>query len=227
MKAIILAGGKGTRFLPLTETIPKALIPVGHTTLLEIVLDTLPDSIHEIIITTKYLGQKIQSHIGNKYRGKIVHYAEQPEDQEGTWPAFYCTKDFIEQGEKFCVLNCDDLFKSEELATVIASEKIGMGVTRTVMPAKYHGILISDVYTVEGFKRHTDVSHEELVTDLFANGFFLLDSCVFSFEPVTLIDGEFGLPQTLLRQKETYPLYVHEFAFWQPCNTPEDLLKLG
>jgi len=62
--------------------------------------------------------------------------------------------------------------------------------------------------------------------DIFANGLFILDEKVFSLESVQLSDNEHGLPQTLLKHKNDYPIFAHELIFWQPCNTPEDLLKI-
>jgi hypothetical protein len=94
------------------------------------------------------------------------------------------------------------------------------------MPAKYHGIEIAPEKTVSGFRRHTNIGREEKIVDTFANGFFVVDTRVFSFEPIALTDGELGLPQTLLAHKDDYPLHALELPFWQPCNTPQDLEKI-
>ncbi|HEY0979869.1 MAG TPA: sugar phosphate nucleotidyltransferase [Candidatus Paceibacterota bacterium] len=226
MKAIILAGGKGTRLQPLTDSVPKALIPVGKSTLLEEVLNSLPESIDTVIITTKYLSALIEERIGTLYNNKKVIYVPQPVAICGTWPSVYCAKDLFEEGEQFLVLNCDDLFTKSELETVVESKKIGMGVTATTMPAKYHSIKISREGNVEGLERHPQENREELVEDTFANGMYLLDSRIFSFPAVEQIDNEFGLPQTLLKQVDTYPLFAHRLTFWQPCNSFEDLEKI-
>jgi NDP-sugar pyrophosphorylase family protein len=223
MKAIILAGGKGTRLKPITDSVPKALVPLGDSTLIEIAINSLPDSIDTVIITTKYLGQLIQEKIGPEYAGKKILYAAQPAGSDGTWPAFYSAKEFIGDNEQFLVLNCDDLFKKEELMTVIESGKNGMGVTTTIMPAKYHCINISENGIVLGLQRHANENREELVEDTFANGLYLLDSSVFSFPAISLIDGETGLPQTLMSQSAIYPLYAHRMKYWQACNSLEDL----
>jgi mannose-1-phosphate guanylyltransferase len=44
MQAVILAGGKGTRLLPLTKNIPKPLVPIGERAILEIILIQLKKS---------------------------------------------------------------------------------------------------------------------------------------------------------------------------------------
>ncbi len=227
MKAIILAGGKGSRFKPLTDSIPKALLSVSkEKVLIECILDMLPDDITEVIITTKYLGELIQERIGTVYNKKHISYAQQPIDQDGTWPPVYCAKDFIDEGEVFCVCNCDDIFDIQELHQILKQQIIGIGVTQTTLPAKYHGVRTTTDGCIDKLERHPNENREEQVEDLFVNGFFVLDSRIFSFPPVALIDGEYGLPQTILAQKERYPLFVHNMNYWQPCNTFEDLEKV-
>lgn len=227
MKAIILAGGKGSRFSPITDTIPKALLPINQDkVLIELVLDMLPKKIDTVIISTKYLGHLIEEHIGKTYAKKKILYAKQPQDQDGTWPPVYCAKDFINTGEIFCVFNCDDIFNIKELEDIVENPIIGLGVTPTTLPAKYHGVRVTPDGYLEKLERHSNENREELVEDIFTNGLFILDSKIFDFPPVALIDGEYGLPQTILAQKETYPLYIHKMNSWKPCNTLEDLEKI-
>lgn len=227
MKAIILAGGKGSRFAPITDTVPKALLPINNgKVLIGLVLDMLPTQIDTVIISTKYLGDLIQDYVGETYGGKKILYAKQPQDQDGTWPPVYCAKDLIEQGEKFCVFNCDDLFDTKELQNILQNPQVGIGTTKTVLPAKYHGVRMANNGYLEKFERHPNENRQELIEDIFVNGFFVLDSSIFDFPPVALIDGEYGLPQTILAQKETHPLFVYNMNYWQPCNTFEDLEKI-
>ncbi len=227
MKAIILAGGKGSRFAPITNIIPKALLPItDEKVLIELVLDMLPEKIDTVIISTKYLGHLIEERVGNRYQDKKVLYAKQPQDQDGTWPPVYCVKEYIIKGEIFCVFNCDDIFDKEELENILERQIIGIGVTPTIMPAKYHGVRSTTDGYMNKLERHPNENREDPVSDIFTNGFFMLDSKIFGFPPVALIDGEFGLPQTILSQKENYPLFVYQMKQWQPCNTFEDLEKI-
>ncbi len=227
MKAIILAGGKGSRFTPITDTVPKALLPINENkVLIELILDMLPEKIDNVIISTKYLGYLIEEKIGSQYQNKKILYAKQPQDQDGTWPPVYCAREYINEGEVFCVFNCDDIFNTKELEHIIENPIIGIGVTPTILPAKYHGVRTTADWYMDKLERHPNDNREELISDIFTNGFFILDSKIFNFPPIALIDGEFGLPQTILAQKETYPLFVHQMNYWQPCNTFEDLEKI-
>jgi NDP-sugar pyrophosphorylase family protein len=62
MKAVILAGGKGTRLAPYTSVLPKPLVPVGEMPILEIVVRQLiAAGFDEIVITLGHLGELIRA----------------------------------------------------------------------------------------------------------------------------------------------------------------------
>lgn len=62
MKAVILAGGKGTRLAPYTTVLPKPLVPVGDMPILEIVVRQLiAAGFDEIVITLGHLGELIRA----------------------------------------------------------------------------------------------------------------------------------------------------------------------
>jgi len=66
MKAVILAGGEGTRLRPLTCNIPKSMVPILNRPFLEHVIDYLKShGIDDIILTLCYLPHHIQSHFGD------------------------------------------------------------------------------------------------------------------------------------------------------------------
>ena len=80
MKAILLAAGFGTRLRPLTNNIPKCLVPIKGKPLLEIWLDKLSDvGVNDFLINTHYLSSKVESFIQkSKYKNKckIVYEKE-------------------------------------------------------------------------------------------------------------------------------------------------------
>lgn len=66
MKAVILCGGLGTRLRPLTYEIPKVMIPVRGKPVLEHLLDLLKkEGVEEVILSVRYLKEKIQAHFGD------------------------------------------------------------------------------------------------------------------------------------------------------------------
>ena len=56
MKAVVLAGGKGTRLAPYTTVFPKPLVPIGEKPILEIIIRQLAQhGLTEIILSVGYL----------------------------------------------------------------------------------------------------------------------------------------------------------------------------
>ena len=63
MKAAILAGGKGTRVRPITETTPKPMIPIINKPVMEFLIDLLKQhGFDQIIVTTSYLASEIENY---------------------------------------------------------------------------------------------------------------------------------------------------------------------
>src|SRR3989344_3010382 len=78
-KAVILAGGQGTRLRPLTYEIPKALIPVQGKTLTEHLFDLFKKyGIIEIILSVGHMSDKIKEYFGNGNKfGLNITYLEE------------------------------------------------------------------------------------------------------------------------------------------------------
>lgn len=76
MQAVLLAGGKGTRLRPLTEDLPKPLVPLGDTPLVEILLRQLrAHGVTEVVIATGHLAHAIQERLGDGSRfGLSIEY---------------------------------------------------------------------------------------------------------------------------------------------------------
>jgi dTDP-glucose pyrophosphorylase len=66
LDAVIMAGGRGERLRPLTDTTPKPLLRIGEKPIIEHSLDRLVShGIDDIWISVRYLGQQIMDHIGD------------------------------------------------------------------------------------------------------------------------------------------------------------------
>jgi dTDP-glucose pyrophosphorylase/CBS domain-containing protein len=66
LQAVIMAGGFGTRLHPLTENVPKPMLPIGERPLMELIIEQLQHAgIRRVNIATHYLSEKIVDHFGN------------------------------------------------------------------------------------------------------------------------------------------------------------------
>jgi len=77
MRAIILAGGKGTRLRPYTTVLPKPLMPIGDMPILEVVLRQLKAAgITHVTMAVGYLGELLQTFFGDGKRlGLRIDYS--------------------------------------------------------------------------------------------------------------------------------------------------------
>jgi NDP-sugar pyrophosphorylase family protein len=79
MKAVILAGGLGSRLKPFTEIIPKPLLPVGERSVLEIqILSLARHGVTDVFIATNYMADYIEAFLGDgsKYGVNLVYSRE-------------------------------------------------------------------------------------------------------------------------------------------------------
>lgn len=85
-KVLILAGGEGVSFRPLTYEIPKALIPIKGKPLLEHTIDNLKKyGFTDVIISLGHLGNKIRDYFSDGSRfGVKISYLEQSKKNSGT-----------------------------------------------------------------------------------------------------------------------------------------------
>ncbi|MBI5077317.1 HAD-IIIA family hydrolase [Candidatus Falkowbacteria bacterium] len=76
-QAVILAGGLGARLRPLTETIPKPMIPINGRPFLEYLIELLKkNGIEEVVILSGYLAEKITEYFGDGSKfGLLIKYS--------------------------------------------------------------------------------------------------------------------------------------------------------
>ena len=77
MKAVILAGGLGTRLQPYTKNLPKPMLPLGEKPILEHEIEWVKkNGIKEIVLCVSYLRKKIEDYFGNGEKfGVKIEYA--------------------------------------------------------------------------------------------------------------------------------------------------------
>ena len=129
MKAIILAGGRGERLRPITDKIPKPLIPINNIPLIERTIKYLKKyGINEIIISSGYRSNKIESFLKKKknFGCQIIFSIEKT--PLGTGGAIKKALKYVEE-ESFLVLNGDvvtniDLRKILKKPNTIAANEL-------------------------------------------------------------------------------------------------------
>lgn len=217
MKAIILAAGRGNRLRPLTDTIPKPLITINQIPIIDRLFSSLPDEIDEVVIVVEHLKEKIKEHIGDLFYNRKIFYVDQAH-MRGTFGALSSARDLLSPGERFLVVNGDDIYSKEELEMHL-HHKRAFGIQKMIMPG-YHSIQLTADGSVDGFYPQGDMEKEQGA--FVATGSYVADTDIFDTPAVQLRDGEYGLPQTLLSQKDTHPITAVVMKKWLPINSFED-----
>lgn len=136
MKAMIFAAGLGTRLKPITDTLPKALLPIGGKTLLEWQLDKLREAgIRDVVVNVHHLAEQIigfvQAHDGF---GMNISFSDERAQLLETGGGLRKAGPLLGQDEPTLVCNVDVLnnidlksyiasHKPEALATIVVSER--------------------------------------------------------------------------------------------------------
>jgi len=109
MKAMVFAAGYGQRLLPLTERVPKALVPVAGRPMIEYPLLLLRHyGIREVVINLHHLGEMIEAYLGDgKKLGLEIAYSGERELLD-TGGGLLKAKSFLEGG-RFIAINSDIL----------------------------------------------------------------------------------------------------------------------
>jgi mannose-1-phosphate guanylyltransferase len=147
MRAMILAAGLGIRLRPLTNAVPKALVPVAGRPLIEYGLLWLKSQgIREVLINLHHLGDKIRAAVGDGsiYGLRITYSHEEPILDTGG--GIKKAQAFLD-GETFVVLNCDTILDLDISALLAAHRRNHATATLVLRPdpeAARYGILETD-----------------------------------------------------------------------------------
>ena len=110
MRALLLAAGRGERLRPITDTIPKCLVPIHGRPLLQIWLDHLfetPGVIDRVLINTHHLSEQVEAFVAESaWKDRIDLVYE--EELLGTAGTLAANRDYF-QGEKMFVAHADNL----------------------------------------------------------------------------------------------------------------------
>lgn len=116
--ALILAAGGGTRLRPLTDNLPKCLLPVGGRPLLDYQLDALAAAgVSEVLVVTGYRAEQVEQHLAGRARTLVNPAFEGTNNLYSLWVAAGEAA-----GREFLCLNADLLFHAGLLTSCLESD---------------------------------------------------------------------------------------------------------
>ncbi|MBR79887.1 MAG: hypothetical protein CMA88_03780 [Euryarchaeota archaeon] len=185
MDVIVLAGGFGTRLRPWTESFPKPLLPILDKSMIEHVVDILPEErVDTVLIAAGYGIEKMREHFEAVPLPYEVRVVEEKEPL-GTGGAIANCRDFL-SGGTFCVIN-GDLVSSLRMDEMLEFHKSNGGLATISLwevedPSRF-GVAdyIPDTGKIMRFQEKPPL--EEAYSNLINAGTYILEPEIFKLMP--------------------------------------------
>ena len=217
MKAVILAGGLGTRLKPFTEVIPKPLLPIGEKAVLEIQIEHLKQhGFNEIFLATNYKSDYIQNFFGDGSRYGVKLIISREDKQLGTVGPLTLLKS--ELTEPFLLMN-GDILSNINLTNfynfaVNKESTLSVCIKKIIMPYAFGNIFFKDDI-VTGIEEKPDIITYALA------GIYVMKPGILNFIPDNEYYGMDSLIKKMLSEQE--PISKYELKeYWLDIGRIDD-----
>ena len=225
MQALILAGGQGTRLRPLTETVPKPVVPLVDRPFIGFMLDWLRGhGVDDVIMSCGFMAEGVRAVLGDGAGlGIRLRYVEEPTPM-GTGGALKYAEALLD--ERFLMLNGDTLTDFDLSAQIARHAETGargtLGLTPVQDPTRFGVVRLQDDGRVEGFLEKPTLE-EAAGTNTISGGMYVLERSV-----LELLEPD--KPASI--ERDVFPRlvgdglhgYVHD-GYWLDIGTPETYLQ--
>lgn len=203
MKAVILAGGLGTRLKPFTEVIPKPLLPIGEKAVLEIQIEHLKrHGFDEIFLATNYKSEYIENFLGDGSRYGVKLVISREEKQLGTVGPLSLLKS--ELTEPFILMNGDILsnmnFKDFYQYAVNKNCKLTISIKKIIMPYAFGNIYFDGDFV-------TGIEEKPNIVTYALAGIYVLRPDIFKHIPFNQYFGMDHLIKKMLEEHDSITKY--------------------
>ncbi|MCX6815414.1 MAG: HAD-IIIA family hydrolase [Candidatus Aenigmarchaeota archaeon] len=223
-KAIILAGGKGERLLPLTKDLPKPMIPINGKPVLEYHINLLKKyGVNEIVICGSYLVDKIKAYFGDGRKFRV--HIDYPGEKEplGTGGAIKNAAQYLVNAENIIVLN-GDVITNMNIGSLLRFHFSHSGIATVVLRKTDHPI-DSDIIKINEKNEVTKYIGRGQDIHKTANvGIMVLRTKILDRIPNGISNIEKDVLFKLLNKEKIYG-YLSD-AYIKDIGTPERLKKV-
>ncbi|MGQ9721158.1 MAG: sugar phosphate nucleotidyltransferase [Candidatus Jordarchaeum sp.] len=226
MKAVVLAGGYGTRLRPLTYTTPKTMLPICDKPVLHYIIDFLSkQGFDEIIITTNYLENQIKNYFGDGRDFGVKIYYPKEDEPLGTAGSVKNAEKYLD--ETFGVIQSDNITEiSLAEALRYHRERKGLATISLVSVENPWQFGIAEVNRKSQIKRFIEKPKpDECFSNLASTGLYILEPEILEYIPEnTPFDFAKDLfPMMLKKGKRIYGYRAE--CFWVDVGKPEGYMK--
>lgn len=229
MRALILAGGKGTRLRPLTVYTPKPIVPVLNRPFLAYQLELLQKAgIVDITLSLSYQPDKIEAVLGDGSEyGVKLNFVTEP-SALGTAGAVRYAIDSSK--EPILVLN-GDILTDLDLSKMIAAhterrDAITIALARVADPSKYGLVATKEDGSVESFVEKPADGTYQGSTNTINAGIYIIEPSVLAMIPRGANSSfEYDIFPKALDAGSSFSGFVMEENYWQDIGTPQSYLS--
>jgi len=218
LKAVVLAGGVGKRLRPITNSIPKSLIPINGKPIIVHQIGWLKEcGINELILCVGYLKEKLIEYLrdGEAFDIRVAYVIE--DSPLGTGGALKNAEHFIEEGECFIALNGDVITHLSVSGLLDSLHKGAVGSIALVpLPSPYGIVEVSEDGYVRSF------SEKPVIAEYWINaGIYAFTSDVFRYLPKVGDIERTTFPALAAERKLRAVKYSG--IFWKGIDTHKDI----
>lgn len=219
MKAVVLVGGEGTRLRPLTETMPKPLLPLMDRRSLDHVLDHLArHGVHEVVLSSPYLEQTFHPFIEARHGDPMITWITETEAL-GTGGAIVNALDRLGEGP-FFALN-GDILTDLDLTAMLASHRERRAAVSIALhhvdDARAFGLVVT---AVDGRVIEFREKPEEPIPGDINAGTYLIDpEAIRAWEPISLSIEREIFPAVIESGRAVFGF--PSSAYWLDLGTPD------
>lgn len=227
MRAVVMAGGEGTRLRPMTANQPKPLLPVVNRPLMEHVLRLLKrHGFDETVVTVQFLASLVRNYFGDGDElGMHLSYATE-ETPLGTAGSVKNAQEAL-RDDSFLVISGDAL-TDIDLGEVVAAHRrtgalVTVCLTRVANPLEFGIVVTDEEGRVERFLEKP--TWGQVFTDTVNTGIYVMEPEVFDAVATgEVVDWSGDVFPALL--KAGAPVYGHVAeGYWEDVGTQESYLK--
>lgn len=224
MRAVIIAGGSGTRLRPLTYNTPKPMVPLFDKPFLQYQIELLRDhGIQEIIINLHYLSDSIKAALGDGSSLGVKLFYSLEDKALGTAGAVKNAEEFFTD-EPVLVFNGDILTDIDLSAVLKTHQETKARATLTLIrvddPTAFGLVVLEQGRVARFLEKPTMDEARALDVDTVNAGIYVLDPDVFRYVPKNeAYSFERGLFPLLLQLEERISGHVTD-SYWLDIGNP-------
>lgn len=224
LPVIIMAGGKGTRLKPLTNVLPKPLIPIGDNTILENIMDSFVEvGCHDFYLSVNYKAALIK-HYFDTLQNENYHITYYHEEKPlGTGGSLHLLKDKIKS--TFFVSNCDILIE-QDYAELLEYHRSNNNELTMVAALKTYPIPYGIVTTRENGILESIEEKPDLTFKINA-GFYILEPHLIKEIPQNEYYNITTLIEKLMKGRRRIGVFPISDNSWKDIGDWNEYLKYG